>query len=136
MPFIADVACDLRPILSVFGDDFETTDGTGVRDYIHVDDLAEGHLAALDALNTAIGVEVFNLGTGRGYSVLEVVKAFQHASQSSVPYQIVGRRSGDVSTSFANTQKAERRLGWKAERTLDEMCARRMALAREASKWI
>lgn len=123
MPFIADVACETRPILSVFGNDFDTPDGTGVRDYIHVDDLAEGHLAALDYLDTANGVEVFNLGTGRGYSVLEMVMAFQRASQRSVPYQIVGRRSGDVSTSFANPEKAERKLGWKARRTLDEMCA-------------
>ena len=123
MPFIADVACEKRPILSVFGNDFDTPDGTGVRDYIHVDDLAEGHLAALDYLDTANGVEVFNLGTGRGYSVLEMVMAFQRASQRSVGYQIVGRRSGDVSTSFANPEKAERKLGWKARRTLDDMCA-------------
>ena len=113
MPCIADVACELTPILSIFGDDFDTPDGTGVRDYIHVDDLAEGHLAALDYLQTATGVEVFNLGTGQGYSVLEMVAAFERVSKQTLVYQVVSRRSGDVATSFANPEKAQQKLDGK-----------------------
>ena len=123
MPFIADVACQVRPLLSVFGNDFDTPDGTGIRDYIHVDDLAEGHLAAMDYLENAVGVDVFNLGTGQGHSVLEMISAFENASKRSVPYRIVGRRSGDVEASFADPGKAQQKLGWKARQTLDKMCA-------------
>jgi UDP-glucose 4-epimerase len=123
MPFIADVACNLRPILSVFGEDYDTPDGTGVRDYIHVDDLAEGHLAAIDYLQNAVGTDVFNLGTGQGYSVLEMINAFENACDKTIPYEVVARRSGDVATSFAKSEKARRLLGWEAKLTLNDMCA-------------
>ena len=123
MPFIADVACKVRPVLSVFGADYDTPDGTGVRDYIHVDDLAEGHLAAMDYLEDAFGVDVFNLGTGQGYSVLEMIGTFEKVSNQTIPYETIARRNGDVATSFANPGKAEHRLGWKAKLSLDDMCA-------------
>lgn len=122
MPFIADVACKVRPVLSVFGADYDTPDGTGVRDYIHVNDLAEGHLAAMEYLEDAFGVHVFNLGTGQGYSVLEMIRAFEKVSNQTIPYEIVARRNGDVATSFANPGKAEQWLGWKAKLSLDDMC--------------
>ncbi len=123
MPFIADVACKVRPVLSVFGADYDTPDGTGVRDYIHVDDLAEGHLFAMDYLEDAFGVEVFNFGTGQGYSVLEMIGTFEKVSNQTIPYEIIARRNGDVATSFADPGKAEQRLGWKAKLSLDDMCA-------------
>jgi UDP-glucose 4-epimerase len=123
LPYITQVAVGRLPELRVFGDDYDTHDGTGIRDYIHVLDLARGHLAALDFLDAHPGVHVHNLGTGRGYSVLEVVRAFERASGVKIPYRVVERRPGDIATSFADPSKAERELGWKARIGLDEMCA-------------
>ena len=123
LPFIAQVAVGRRPLLSVYGDDYPTVDGTGVRDYIHVVDLALGHVKALDKLNREAGVHTYNLGTGKGYSVLEMVKAFEAASGKSVPYQIVGRRAGDIAACYAEVGTAERELGWKAQRDMLQMCA-------------
>jgi UDP-glucose 4-epimerase len=123
MPFIAQVAWGKLPSLSVFGDDYETKDGTGVRDYIHVVDLAAGHLAALRFAGRTSGWHAVNLGTGQGYSVLEMVKAFEAASGREVAYRIAPRRVGDAAACFAHTAKAAEVLGWRAERTLEEMCA-------------
>ena len=123
VPYIADVATGTRLELSVFGDDYETRDGTGVRDYIHVTDLADGHVAAMAFLDNHQGVETFNLGTGEGSSVLEVVAAFRRASNRSIPYAIKPRRDGDIAEFFANPGKANSLLGWRADRTLDAMCA-------------
>lgn len=122
MPYVAQVAVGKLEKLRVFGNDYDTADGTGVRDYIHVVDLARGHIAALDALDSH-GSFVVNLGTGRGYSVLEVVHAFEAASGRKVPYEIVARRPGDVASCFAGTQAAEQLLGWRAQYGLDRMCA-------------
>ena len=121
MPFVTQVAVGLRDELSVFGNDYPTPDGTGVRDYIHVVDLALGHLSALRALDEAAGVLTVNLGTGRGYSVLELVDAFSRASGREVPYRIVARRPGDVAQCYADPAYAEEKLGWRATRGLDEM---------------
>jgi len=121
LPYISQVALGKLPELVVFGNDYATTDGTGVRDYIHVVDLAEGHLRALEALQTGPGAHVWNLGTGQGYSVLEMVRAFEAASGKPVPYRIAPRRPGDIATCYADPAKAERELGWKARRSLDEM---------------
>lgn len=123
VPYIADVACGIRPELLIFGNDYNTPDGTGVRDFIHVNDLAEGHLAALDYLRGSPGVEIFNLGTGQGYSVLEILKAFEQASGETISRRIAPRRDGDVATSFANPQKAARVLDWEAKLGLADMCA-------------
>lgn len=123
MPYIAQVAVGRRERLSVFGNDYPTPDGTGVRDYIHVVDLARGHVAALDELFRSGRGFTVNLGTGQGYSVLEMVRAFEQASDRSVPYQIVGRRPGDIATCFADPAKAEALLGWRATLGLQEMCA-------------
>ena len=123
MPYIAQVAIGLRQELQVFGNDYPTPDGTGVRDYLHVVDLARGHLAALEALGRRAGVLAVNLGTGRGYSVLEVVRAFAAASGRSVPYRIVARRSGDIAQCYAEPSLAREVLGWQATRSLDDMCA-------------
>lgn len=123
VPYIAQVAVGRLPELFVFGDDYPTPDGTGVRDYIHVVDLALGHLKALQKLASDPGVVTYNLGTGRGYSVLEVVSAFGRASGKKVPFKIVGRRPGDIATSYADPSKAERELGWTAGRGIEEMCA-------------
>ncbi len=123
MPFVAQVATGKLPELSVFGGDYPTPDGTGVRDYIHVVDVALGHLAALDKLATNPGVVTYNLGTGRGYSVLEMVAAFEQASGRKVPYKIVGRRPGDAALSYADASKAGAELGWVATRDLAQMCA-------------
>jgi UDP-glucose 4-epimerase len=124
MPFIARVAGGKLPQLSVFGNDYPTVDGTGVRDYIHVMDLAEGHLAALTHLDKqSLRHEFFNLGIGRGLSVLDIIVAFEAACGQSIPYQIQGRRAGDVSEMFARVNKAQRHLKWKAERPLALMCA-------------
>lgn len=123
MPFVAQVAVGRRAELSVFGGDYPTADGTGVRDYIHVVDLARGHLAALEALERQGGVVPVNLGTGRGYSVLEVVKAFEKASGQAVPYRIVDRRPGDIAACYADPLRARELLGWSAERDIDAMCA-------------
>jgi UDP-glucose 4-epimerase len=123
MPFVAQVAAGLRPSLQVYGNDYDTPDGTGVRDYIHVMDLAEGHLAALSHLSQQTGWQAFNLGTGQGYSVLDMVKAFEQASGQSVPYQVVARRPGDVASCYAKVDKAHQTLRWQASRGLAQMCA-------------
>ena len=121
LPYIAQVAGGKLSTLSIFGDDYPTADGTGVRDYIHVMDLSEGHLRALEAIRKRSGANVWNLGTGRGYSVLEMVRAFEAASGRPVPFRVMPRRSGDVATCYAESSKAERELGWKAKRGLSEM---------------
>lgn len=123
LPYIAQVAAGERPYLSVFGDDYPTPDGTGVRDYIHVTDLALGHVRTLARLAAAPGLLTYNLGTGCGYSVLEMVRAFEAASGRAIPYQLVARRPGDVALCFADAGLAERELGWRAERSLQQMCA-------------
>ena len=122
MPYISQVAVGKLEKLSIFGGDYGTPDGTCVRDYIHVVDLAKGHVKALQALENKPQVLTVNLGTGNGYSVLDVVKAFENASGKEVPYQIVGRRPGDIATCYADPAYAAERLGWKAECGLDEMC--------------
>lgn len=122
MPFVSQVAVGKREFLGVFGNDYDTPDGTGVRDYIHVVDLALGHLKALESLDTRTGVEAYNLGTGHGYSVLEVVSAFEKASGRKVPYKIAARRPGDVGCNFADPSKARTELGWEATRGIMEMC--------------
>jgi UDP-glucose 4-epimerase len=123
MPYISQVAAEKLPLLRVFGDDYPTPDGTGVRDYIHVVDLARGHLAALDHLERAPGLHIWNLGTGRGISVLELVAAFERATSVRVPREVVGRRPGDVAETWAEVSKAERELGWRATLDVDAMCA-------------
>lgn len=123
MPYVAQVAAGKLDRLSVFGDDYPTEDGTGVRDYVHVVDLAEGHVAALEAMDHEGSMLVYNLGTGRGTSVLELVDAFETATGVSVPYQIVARRPGDVAETWAAVGKAETELGWVARRGLEDMCA-------------
>lgn len=123
MPYITGVAAGALDRLKVFGGDYPTPDGTGVRDYIHVVDLAQGHLAALKYADSHSGVEVFNLGTGHGYSVLEMVKTFEKANGVAVPYEITARRPGDVAECYADPQKAERILNWRAEKDLTAMCA-------------
>jgi UDP-glucose 4-epimerase len=122
MPYITQVAVGARPFLRVFGDAYPTHDGTGVRDYIHVVDLAKGHIAALEYQKTKPGVHTFNLGTGYGSSVLDVVKAFERATGKAIPYEIVEARPGDVAEAFADTSKASTVLNWSAEYGLDEMC--------------
>lgn len=123
MPFIAQVAVGRRESLSVFGNDYPTPDGTGVRDYIHVMDLADGHIAALKAVGEKSGLHIYNLGTGKGSSVLEMVEAFSQASGKSVPYTLCPRRAGDIAECWASTEKAEKELGWKATRNVMEMSA-------------
>lgn len=122
MPFIAQVAVGARPYLKVFGDDYDTCDGTGLRDYIHVSDLAQAHIAAIDYVAEHPGVEAINIGTGKGATVLEMVKAFEQASGRDIPYEIVARRPGDIDASIADPAKAHKLLGWKAKKTLDDMC--------------
>ena len=122
LPYIAQVAVGKLDYLRVFGDDYDTVDGTGVRDYIHVVDLAKGHVCVIDKLDSLDGVSIINLATGNGYSVLEVVKAFEEASGREVPYKIVGRREGDIAKCFADATKAYKLLGWKAENGIKEMC--------------
>lgn len=122
MPFVSQVAVGRLQQLSVFGNDYPTPDGTGVRDYIHVVDLAQGHLAALQALQKQTGVLTVNLGTGTGYSVLDMVKAFESASGKKVSYKIVGRRPGDIAICYADPAKAKAVLGWQAKLGIDEMC--------------
>ena len=122
MPFIAQVATGRRDKLSVFGNDYPTPDGTGVRDYIHVVDLAAGHLAALDYLASNAGLSVHNLGTGQGYSVLDMVAAFERASGQSIPFEFTDRRPGDIAECYADPTKAEQELGWSAKYDLDRMC--------------
>ncbi|UMR28366.1 UDP-glucose 4-epimerase GalE [Massilia sp. MB5] len=123
LPYVAQVAEGRREFLSVFGGDYPTVDGTGVRDYIHVVDLARGHVRTLDKLATGAGVFTYNLGTGRGNSVLEMVRAFEAASGRPVPYRIVARRAGDVAACYADTALAERELGWRAEYDIGRMCS-------------
>ncbi|NMB30013.1 MAG: UDP-glucose 4-epimerase GalE [Clostridiales bacterium] len=122
LPFISQVAVGKLDYLRVFGDDFDTVDGTGVRDYIHVTDLALGHVKALDKIATSNGVATYNLGTGNGYSVLEIVRAFEKASGVEIPYKIIGRRQGDIAECYADATKAKNELGWEAIHGLDEMC--------------
>lgn len=122
MPYISQVAVGKRECLSVFGNDYDTIDGTGVRDYIHVVDLALGHLKAVEKVLSSEGIDAYNLGTGNGYSVLQMVKAFEEASGQKVNYKIAPRRSGDVAMCYADPAYALEKLGWKAERELHEMC--------------
>ncbi|WP_416147673.1 UDP-glucose 4-epimerase GalE [Salipaludibacillus sp. HK11] len=122
MPYIAQVAVGKLSKLKVFGDDYHTEDGTGVRDYIHVVDLAKGHLKALEKFNKTTGVLTYNLGTGRGYSVLEMVKAFEQASGRSVPYKIAERRPGDIGVCYADPTKSKDELSWVAEMGIEDMC--------------
>jgi UDP-glucose 4-epimerase len=123
LPYIAQVAVGKLKELAVFGDDYDTVDGTGVRDYIHVVDLAQGHLRALGKLASGEGLQTYNLGTGRGYSVLEMIKAFERASGRRIPYRIAARRAGDIGICYANPAKANAELGWQAKRGIEEMCA-------------
>ncbi len=123
MPYVARVAAGTLKELSVFGNDYDTPDGTGVRDYIHVVDLAKGHVKALEKLDKEKqGLYIYNLGTGKGYSVLDMVKAFEKATGKKVPYKIAPRRAGDIATCYADPKKAFEELGWKAEKTLEDMC--------------
>ena len=128
MPYITQVAQGRLDHLNIFGNDYNTHDGTGVRDYIHVVDLASAHLKALDYTYANTGVEHFNVGTGIGYSVLDMVNAYQNATGKKIPYEIAPRRPGDIDECFANPEKANKILGWKAERNLDDMC-------RDADRW-
>ena len=128
LPYVLQVAAGKLPYLHVFGNDYPTPDGTGVRDYIHVVDLARGHVAAADYAEHHTGTEIINLGTGNGYSVLQIINAFERANGVKVPYQIEARRPGDIAECWADPSKAERLLGWKAEKTLEEMC-------RDAWRW-
>ena len=121
MPYITQVAVGKLEKLHVFGNDYDTPDGTGVRDYIHVVDLARGHVAALKAIENSCGVEVYNLGTGKGYSVLEMIQAFEETNGVHIPYLIDPRRPGDIATVFSDPEKAERELGWKAEFGIEDM---------------
>ena len=128
MPYLTQVAAGERPELSVFGGDYPTPDGTGVRDYIHVVDLARGHTAALLRTAAEPGIQAVNLGTGRGTSVLELIHTFEKATGVHVPYRITQRRAGDLPAFYANSEKAARLLGWHAEKTLSDMC-------RDAWRW-
>lgn len=121
MPYITQVAIGKLPELNVFGDDYPTPDGTGVRDYIHVLDLASGHLAAVKYNLSHKGAEIFNLGTGHGYSVLDLVKTFEGENKVAIPYRIQGRRAGDIATCYASPEKAKEVLGWEAKKTLKDM---------------
>ncbi len=122
MPYITQTAIGMRKELGVFGNDYDTPDGTGVRDYIHVVDLAAGHVAALKAIDSKCGLAIYNLGTGHGYSVLDVVKAFEKANGLKVPYVIKPRRPGDIATCYCNPAKAKRELGWEAQYGIEDMC--------------
>lgn len=122
LPYVAQVAVGKREYVHVYGDDYNTPDGTGVRDYIHVCDLGTGHVAALRWMNGRTGVEIFNLGTGKGTSVLEIIKAFSKACGKELPYRIEPRRPGDVDANYADCSKAEREMDWKAKYTIDDMC--------------
>ncbi len=122
MPYITQVAVGKRPYLGVFGNDYNTHDGTGVRDYIHVVDLARGHVCALSAIERSCGLAIYNLGTGKGYSVLDIVKSFENVNGVKVPYQIQPRRAGDIATCYSNPDKAKVELGWEAQYGIEEMC--------------
>ena len=128
MPYITQVAVGKLKCLGVFGNDYPTHDGTGVRDFIHVVDLAKGHVKAIDYADAHKGAEVFNLGTGTGYSVLDIVNAFQKVNGVEIPYEIKPRRPGDIAECYADPKKAYEGLGWKAEKTIDDMC-------RDAWRW-
>lgn len=121
LPYICQIAAGKLAQLSVFGNDYPTSDGTGVRDYIHVMDLADGHLCAMRTAQNQPGVHIYNLGTGQGYSVLEIIQAFEQASGKKIPYQIAPRRAGDIASCFANPQLARQKLGWQAQRDLNSM---------------
>jgi UDP-glucose 4-epimerase len=121
LPYVTQVAVGKLKQLAVYGDDYKTLDGTGIRDYIHVVDLAAGHLKALDAIQNKVGVHVWNLGTGRGYSVLELVRAFEELIDRKLPYRIAPRRAGDIAVCYADPSKASEELGWQATRSLEEM---------------
>lgn len=123
MPYIAQVAVGKLPYLNIFGNDYPTPDGTGVRDYIHVTDLAKGHIKALERIADKPGVEIYNLGTNRGFSVLELVQAFEKASGKPIPYQIVDRRPGDIAVSYADASKANQHLHWRCEKSIADACA-------------
>ena len=127
-PYVTQVATGRRPYLSVFGNDYDTPDGTGVRDYIHVVDLARAHLCALNRARSVHGVEHYNIGTGHGYSVLDIVKSFEAATGKAVPYKIVDRRPGDIATCYADAAKAREILGWEAQYDMVDMC-------RDADRW-
>jgi UDP-glucose 4-epimerase len=122
MPYVAQVAVGKRPYVRVWGNDYPTPDGTGIRDYIHVMDLAKGHTKALERLEKNPGLVTYNLGTGRGYSVMEVISAFEKACQHKIPYKIMDRRPGDAAISYADPSKANRELNWSANKTMEEMC--------------
>lgn len=122
MPYVTQVAVGKRKELGVFGNDYPTPDGTGVRDYIHVVDLAKGHVAALQAIERKCGLGIYNLGTGHGYSVLQLVETFKKVNDIDIPYSIKSRRAGDIATCYSNPAKAEKELGWKAQYGLEEMC--------------
>lgn len=122
MPYITQVACGKREKLFVYGNDYDTPDGTGVRDYIHVVDLACGHVCALGVIEKNCGVDIFNLGTGHGYSVLDVINAFEKVNNIKIPYEIVARRPGDIAMCYADPAKAKRVLGWVAQYSLEDMC--------------
>ena len=122
MPYIAQTAIGRRPYLNIFGDDYDTPDGTGVRDYIHVVDLAEGHVAAIKYILNHTGVNIFNLGTGKGVSVLELVSAFETITGEDLPRKTAPRRPGDIATCYASTERAKRELGWETKKTLQEAC--------------
>jgi len=128
IPYVSQVAIGKREFLTVYGDDYDTVDGTGVRDYLHVVDLADGHLKALKKLEEKPGVVTYNLGTGKGYSVLEIVKAFEDASGKKIPYKIGARRPGDIATCYADPSFVKKELGWEAKRGIEEMC-------RDTWKW-
>ena len=121
MPYITQVAIGKRAELGIFGNDYPTPDGTGVRDYIHVVDLAKGHVAAIKAIGMQSGVSIYNMGTGRGYSVLEMVKAFTRVNGVEIPYSFKPRRQGDIATCYCNPAKAKAELGWEAQYGIDEM---------------
>lgn len=121
-PYVAQVAIGRRPFVRVWGNDYPTPDGTGIRDYIHIMDLAAGHIKALEKLERNLGLVTYNLGTGRGYSVLEVITAFEKACQQKIPYKIMDRRPGDAAISYADPTKANLELNWYAKRTLEDMC--------------
>lgn len=122
MPYLTQVAVKKREFLTVYGNDYDTVDGTGVRDYIHVMDLANGHVQAVKYNETHTGVEAINLGTGQGFSVLEVIQTFERVNQIPVPYQISGRRPGDIASCYADVEKAKRLFGWQTQKTLEDMC--------------
>lgn len=123
LPYVAQVAIGKLPCLGVFGNDYDTPDGTGVRDYIHVVDLAVGHVKAIDKIKEDPGVKIYNLGTGKGYSVLDIVKAYSKACGHDIPYEIKPRRAGDIATCYADASLAKKELGWEADYGIDEMCA-------------